>query len=204
MRTLASYKLSDNYTVYKTLYDGEFVKEDFLKRVVQNEKLYFYKSYDTENSLDINLVCDEFSSVDEIVYKHLRQDLNFSLDRIAKSSWVYIQTPEFNLEWMHTHEFLESTNRTNLRTLWTYVFYIQIPPNLKSGDGDIIFKTEDGNLHTFIPKEKEILIFPGDLPHIARPSQSGEIDRVVYAANINFDFSIRNSKNKKVKFEEYY
>lgn len=204
MQILEQFKLSEKYSVYKTLYTGVFSKQDFIIRAIQNEELYFYKSFKTENSLDINLICSEFSSIDTLVFSYLENNLNFNLDKVAKSSWIYIQTPEFDLEWMHTHEFLESTNRTKLRTQWTYVFYIQIPPNLKQGDGDIIFKTEDGKMHTFIPKEGEILIFPGDLPHIAKPSKSAKINRIVYAANINFNFNIKNKVNKRINFEEYY
>lgn len=204
MKNLQQFKLSEKYSVYRTVYTGKFCKEDFLTRVKQNEDLYFYKSFKNENSLDIILSCEEFKSIDDYVVSLLKSDLNLNTDRVAKSSWVYIQTPKFSLEWMHTHEFLESTNRTNLRTQWTYVFYVQIPLNLKEGDGNIIFKTEDGNMHTFIPKEKEILIFPGDLPHLATPSQSAKYDRIVYAGNMNLDFNIKNVPNKRVKFEEYY
>lgn len=204
MKNLEQFNLSKKYSVYRTFYTGEFSKENFLARVRQNEDLYFYKSFKTENSLDINLSCIEFKSIDDYVISLLKNDLNLNTEKVAKSNWIYIQTPEFDLQWMHTHEFLESTNRTNLRTQWTYVFYVQIPVNLKQGDGNIIFKTEDGNMHTFIPKEKEILIFPGDLLHIATPSQSGKYDRVVYAGNLNLDFKVKNNPNKRVKFEEYY
>lgn len=203
MRTLEQYKLSDKYTIYKTKYTGEFTKEDFLLRSAQNEALYFYKSFKSENSLDIELQCKEFQSVDKQVIQILKKDLKLEIDRVAKSSWIYIQVPEFNMHWMHTHEYLESSNRTNLRTQWTYVFYIQIPPDLKKGDGDIIFETENRNRHTFVPQEMDIIIFPGDLPHIAMPSQSGKIDRVVYAANINYDFNVRNTEKERVRFEEY-
>lgn len=201
---IEQFKLSDKYTIFRTKYNGGYLKEDFLKRTFQNESLYFYKSYKTENSLDIKLECDEFNSINSQVLDFLKEELQCNTDKVAKSSWVYIQSPEFKMHWMHTHEYLESTNRTNLRTQWTFVFYIQIPPNLKKGEGDIIFETEDKKRHTFVPNENDILIFPGHLPHIAMPTQSGKIDRIVYAANLNFDFSSRNSEKKKVKFEELY
>lgn len=199
---LEQFKLSDKYSVYKIQYTGGYSKERFIERTNQNESLYFYKSYKTDNSLDIQLECDEFNSVDNQVLDFLKNELSCNIDRVAKSSWVYIQVPAFNMEWMHTHEHLESSNRTKLKTQWTYVFYIQIPSNLKKGEGDIIFKTEDGNLHTFVPKENDILIFSGELPHIAMPTQSASIDRMVYAANINLDFTCKTDGNKKIKFED--
>lgn len=199
-----SFKLSDKYTIYKTKYNGIYSKESFLNRTYQNESLYFYKSFKTENSLDIEIECDEFNSVDSQVINFCKQQLGCDTSRIAKSRWIYMQVPEFNMHWMHTHEYLESTNRTNLKTEWTFVFYIQIPPNMNTGDGDIKFQTEDGILHTFIPTENDILIFPGDIPHIAMPSPSGEIDRIVYASNLNFNFDVRNLEKKRIKFEELY
>lgn len=105
---------------------------------------------------------------------------------------------------MHTHDYLESSNRTKLRTQWTFVYYIQVPENMKPGDGDIVFKTEDGNIHTFTPQENDILIFPGDLPHIAMPSQSAKEDRIVFAANFNFDTNYKNSGRERIKFEEVF
>lgn len=201
---LEQFKLHKEVSVFKSKYVGSFSKNDFILRSNQNEKLYFYKSFKTENSLDIYLQCEEFKSIDTQVYSLLESILNKSLNKISKSSWVYIQKPEFKLEWMHTHEFLESTNRTNLRTQWTYVFYIQIPENLPSGEGDLIFLTEDGTKHTFVPKEKDILIFPGDLSHIAMPCPSAKVDRIVYASNLNLDSTFRNTKNKKIRFEEYF
>lgn len=203
MRVLEQYSLSEKYTIYKTKYTGKFTKADFLKRSSQNEALYFYKSFKTENSLDIEIQCKEFHSVDNQVLDILTNNLNLKIERVAKSSWIYIQVPEFNMHWMHTHEYLESSNRTNLRTQWTYVFYIQIPEGMVEGDGNLIFETEDKKRHTFIPEELDILIFPGDLPHIAMPSQSGKIDRIVYAGNINYNFSERNKFNQRIKFEEY-
>lgn len=203
MKNIEQFRLSEKYSVYKAIYEGVYTKENFLQRSSENEKVYHSKSFKTENSLDIQIQCPEFKSVDSQVIQILTEHMGVNSSRVAQSSWIYIQVPEFNMEWMHTHEYLESSNRTNLRTQWTYVFYIQIPENMIPGDGDLLFKTEDQILHRFVPREKEILIFPGDLPHIAMPSQSGRIDRVVYAGNLNFDFSFKNELKERIRFEEY-
>lgn len=199
---LKQFKLSDKYSVYKTQYVGEYPKESFLMRTRENELLYFNKSYKTENSLDIELQCKEFKSVDSQILHFLKNKLNQNINRVAKSSWVYIQVPEFKMHWMHTHEHLESSNRTRLKTQWTFVYYIQIPPNTIKGEGDIIFKTEDNLEHRFTPSEGDILIFPGELPHLVMPTESATMDRVVYASNLNFDFNDKVDTHKRIKFEE--
>ena len=164
------FNLSKKYTVYKIKYNNRYSKDSFLKRTKENESLYFNRSYKNENSLDIHLECDEFTSVDNQVCKFLNTELNYNKDKVAKSSWVYIQ----------------------------------IPPNMKEGDGNIIFKSEDKKHHTFIPEVNDIFIFPGDLKHLVMPSQSGTIDRVVYASNLNSDFNYKTESNKKIKFDEIY
>jgi hypothetical protein len=49
--------------------------------------------------------------------------------------------------------------------------------------------TEDKKLHTFIPKENDIIIFPGTLYHMVTPIPNAEIDRIVYASNFNFNLN---------------
>lgn len=195
------YKLSKKYTIYKTTYDNTFSKEDFLKRIDQNESLYYSETYKIQNSLDVHVECEEFESVDKQALNFLRTKLFLSIDKFIRSSWIYIQIPGFKMEWMHTHDWIDSSNRTNLKTQWTYVFYIQIPPNLKNGEGDLIFKTEDGELHTFTPKENDIIFFPGDLPHMPTPTLCAVSDRIVYTTNINYDFNSFRETNKRIKFK---
>ena len=101
---------------------------------------------------------------------------------------------------MHTHDWLESSNRIKLKTNWTYVYYIQIPTNLKEDQGDLVFKTEDKNLHKITPKENEIIFFPGDIPHMPIPTIGSDINRIVYTSNINYDFNYFRETNKRVHF----
>lgn len=176
------FKLSNEYTVYRTKYSGEYSREDFIKRVTQNASLQSNKKYKSVESR-VYISCKEFDSVDRCVI----DTLDASADRVAKLSWVYTQKKDFTMI-MHKHDYLHyTTEKTNLETEWTCVFYIQIPKNLEQGEGDIVFMTEDKKLHTFIPKENDLLIFPGTLYHMVTPIPNAEIDRVVYASNFNFN-----------------
>ena len=178
---IEEFKLSNEYTVYRAKYDGEYSKQDFIKRVIQNASLRNTKPYKSVESR-VFISCKEFDSVD----RHVINALGSTADRIAKLSWVYTQKKDFNMI-MHKHDYLYyTTEKTSLKTEWTCVFYIQIPKNLDKGEGDIIFMTEDKKLHTFVPEENDILIFPGTLYHMVTPIPNAEIDRVVYASNFNF------------------
>ena len=197
---LESYKLSDKYTVYRTKYSGEYTKGNFLNRVTETEALFAGKTFDNHNSLQTYLECDEFHSVDRYALNCLREITSQKIERHFRSSWLYVQVPEFKLEWMHTHDWLESSNRIKLKTNWTYVYYIQIPTNLKEDQGDLVFKTEDKNLHKITPKENEIIFFPGDIPHMPIPTIGSDINRIVYTSNINYDFNYFRETNKRVHF----
>ena len=191
-------KLSDKYSLFKTRYTGPFTKNEFIKRVNQNEFIYSNQSDRTLNSVIFHLECNEFKSIDNMVLNLF--DIQ-SVDKIGKSSWIYTQIKEFKMEWMHTHEYLFSSNQTNLKTEWTYVFYIQIPTDLSNNEGNIIFKTEDDKLHSFEPNENDIFIFSGDIPHMAVPTTNSETKRIVYASNLSFNLDNKISDSRRIQFK---
>jgi len=193
-------KISEKYSLYKIRYNKSFSKDDFLKRVNQNKSLFVRESDKNSNSILIQFECDEFTSLDSFVIEIISNLFSIDTTYVAKSSWIYTQTKDFKMNWMHTHEYLHSSNHTNLKTQFTFVFYIQLPSDMNEGEGDIVFKTEDNKLHRFTPNEFDIFIFSGDLPHMAVPTQSSNENRIVYATNLCFDFKQRTS-NKRVQFK---
>jgi hypothetical protein len=196
-------KLSEKYTLYKTKYDGRFEKESFKKRIEENKNLYFYDSDKMSNSLLFYIECIEFNHVDEYVLDIFKKILDKEINVYSKSSWIYTQIQSFDMNWMHTHENLFSSNKTNLKTEYTFVFYIQIPKNLKDGEGDIVFKTEDNKLFNYSPEENDILIFPGEIEHMAVPTKSSNEDRLVYANNISFNLDKFVENKKPIRFKNY-
>ncbi len=193
-------KLSDKYDIFKLRYDGYYSKNNFLERVYQNKSLFANQIEAQSNSLLIQFECDEFNSLNKFIINKISELFSIDTTYVAKSNWIYTQTKNFKMNWMHTHEYLHSSNQTNLKTQYTFVFYIQIPSDIKNDDGNIVFKTEDGILHSFTPNEFDIFIFTGDLPHMAVPTQNSNEDRIVYACNLCFDFS-NVITNKRIQFK---
>jgi len=189
---MEKFKLSNKYTIYKFKYNAEYCKEKFIKRISQNKSIINQKK--DKNVEDRVLIeCDEFKSVSDYIVSILEIIGNRKINSVAKSSWVYTQKSDFNMI-MHKHDYLlYTTEKTKLKTEWTCVFYIQIPKNIMEGEGDIIFMTEDKKLHTFTPKENDIIIFPGTLYHMVTPIPNAEVDRIVYASNFNFNFNLNNT-----------
>ncbi len=196
-----TFNLSKEFTVYKTSYQSNFEQKQLLKRIEENKNLLFHKTDKYDNSILFFLECEEFKSIDNFGIEFYKKLKNIEKEYYAKSSWIYTQIKEFNMNWMHTHDYLVSSNKTDLKTQITFVYYIQIPNKTINNEGDIIFKTEDNKLYKYTPKENDMLFFSGDLQHMAVPTPNGEVDRIVYASNITFDFDSKIEKTKRIRFK---
>ena len=188
---MEKFKLSDQFTVYKAKYSGDYSKEDFIKRILKNKELIVKKTNKGIDEKRFILECDEFKSVDKFTISTLEEIEQRKIEKVAKFSWIYTQTREETMIDMHKHDFLHYyTEKTKLETDWTCVFYIQIPEGLGEEDGNIVFMTEDKKLHSFIPQENDLLIFSGKLGHMITPIPNAQAERVVYASNFNFNLTI--------------
>lgn len=196
-----TFVLSDEFTIYKTKFKSKFEKEQLIKRIEENKNLLFNSNDKNDNSIIFFLECEEFKTIDDFAINFYKNLKNIKTDYYAKSSWIYTQIKEFNMNWMHTHNYLVSSNKTDLKTQITFVYYIQIPNKINGNEGDIIFKTENNKFYKYTPTENDILFFSGDLQHMAVPTPNGEIDRLVYASNLNFDFNYKIDKNKRIRFK---
>lgn len=69
---------------------------------------------------------------------------------------------------------------------YTFVFYLQMPNNLKGDDGKLFIKDIDGSEYSILPKVGECIILKGDTPHAPLNAPSSEFDRIVLAGNVVF------------------
>lgn len=179
--------LSLTEQIYKLVYDGPFTKEDFLFRFEQNRKISTMQNVD---SVWIEFECNEFKSIDSLIFNTIKNKIiKGDIDYYAKHSWVYTQKKGYNLTYMHQHLILHSsTNRSLIKSDYTFTFYVKQPKNLNGDEGKIVFQTENKELHKFLPNEMDIFIFPASLRHTAIPTEKHEETRVVYAGNIAYNF----------------
>jgi len=86
----------------------------------------------------------------------------------------------------HNHKTITSqTNRPNPK--YTFVYYIQMPDNLKGDDGVLYMKDKEDNLFSILPENDDLLIMEGDLEHVPNYAPESIKDRIVLAGNVNFD-----------------
>jgi hypothetical protein len=184
--------LSDRYTIYKTKFESTFPKKDFIKRIEANKLLYFNSNVRNNHSLEVNLECPEFKYIDNFFINAIQKVVGCTTDRISKYSWVYSQTQDFAVNWMDNHKDLHRFRKSHINTEWVCVLYVQIPPDMVEGEGDLVFKTENNDIYKFTPQENDLLIFSGLLDHMTIPNQSSSIERISYVSN--FSFNLHNGK----------
>lgn len=186
-------KLSDKLTVYKTKFNNIFSKEDLKNRIEQNKSLYYDDRMKNNHSLEMNIECPEFAEIDNFFIKCLGTIDNVEIDRVSKFSWIYTQTKDFSEHWMHAHKKLHRFNKSHINTQWVCVYYIEIPFEMKKGEGDLLFKDENGEFFSLTPTENDVIIFGGDVQHMTVPNQSSDTNRISYVSNFNFNLK----KNEK-------
>lgn len=180
-------KLSDKYTVYKTKFKSKFSKGDLIKRIETNKLLYSRSNVRDNHSLEVSIKCPEFEYIDNFFVDTIQKITNCKTDKVSKYSWVYTQTQDFAVNWMDNHKDLHRFQKSHILTEWVCVLYVQIPPDMVHGEGDLVFRTENNSLHTFTPKENDLLIFSGLLDHMTVPNQSSSMNRISYVSNFSFD-----------------
>lgn len=180
-------KLSDKYTVYKTKFESKFSKGDFIRRIETNKLLYSRSNVRDNHSLEVSIECPEFQDADNFFVDTIQKITDCKTDKVSKYSWVYTQTQDFAVNWMDNHKDLHRFQKSHILTEWVCVLYVQIPPDMVHGEGDLVFRTENNDLHTFTPKENDLLIFSGLLDHMTVPNQSSSMNRISYVSNFSFD-----------------
>jgi predicted 2-oxoglutarate/Fe(II)-dependent dioxygenase YbiX len=188
-------KLSPKFIIYRGI-DNEFqnIKEECIKYSKINNSLVIYSKTQTRDNsiwMEINAKC--FLQINSKIKKFVEEISGREFTNYAEHFWVYTQTKGFDMEWMHQHLLVHPPGRSNVRTDYTFTYYLQTPTDIKGDEGHIIFETEDKVRHKFLPQEGDFFIFPADIRHTAVPTPNSEIDRIVYAGNLCLD--VENQAN---------
>lgn len=88
----------------------------------------------------------------------------------------------------HNHVELNILNKLP-PPLYTFVCYIQMPDNLKDNDAVLFMEDIDKHIYNILPKEGDIIVMKGDLPHVPNYAPNSVKDRIVLAGSIRMDFS---------------
>lgn len=186
-------KLSNNYTIYRDRYDGDYSINDFLELVEFNHNS---TTHTNNNSVWIEIESPVFDSINNKVKNNIESISGRKFTNWAKHHWVYTQRKGFNLEWMHQHKLIHPSNRSTIQTDYTFTFYLQTTDEVTGDEGKIVFQDEHGTRHSFLPTVGDIFIFPADIRHTAIPTPNSEKERIVYAGSYCLDIFNQKSYEK--------
>lgn len=182
-------KLSQKFVIYKG-YDYEFykLKNDCIKYAKLNDSLVIHSNpQNKNNSIWMEIKSECFLIINNLIKSYVEKVSNRKFKNYAEHFWIYTQTKGFNLEWMHQHLLVHPPGVSLIKTDYTFTYYLQTPTDISGDEGHIVFETEDGVRHKFLPKEGDFFIFPADIRHTAIPTPNSELDRIVYAGNLCLD-----------------
>jgi hypothetical protein len=177
-------KLSEKYTIYRDTYNNDYPIEDFLKLVEFNHKNVIHPEL---GSVWIEIESNVFDSIKNQIKDLIEKISGRKFSNWAYHNWIYTQTKGFDMEWMHRHLYVHPPGRSKILTDYTFTFYLQTTDEIEGDEGKIVFQTENGIKHKFLPKVGDIFIFPADIMHTAIPTPNSNKDRIVYAGSYCID-----------------
>lgn len=165
---------------------------DVYSIVTIKDDLNFTGELPFKNELsDIIKICIE--NCKKIFIEELKKEFN----KIEIGSWInvvrssnpvqFLDFPMNGLEKYHSHTIINEKNGSFIPDL-TFVYYIQMPNILKGDDGVLYILGDNQIEHKFLPEENDLIIMPGDLPHAPNNAPLSNIDRIVIAGNIGFQY----------------
>jgi len=145
--------------------------------------------------IDIKNKLDEIIQISINNCVELYKTKNIEFNVVQTDGWVNVVRAKNPVQ----SNFMEGQEKYHIHTeinkkmgmftpIYTYVYYIQMPNNLKNEDGVLWFKDSNDVEYSILPKEDELLIMPADIPHAPNSSPNSTVDRLVFAGNVGFGF----------------
>lgn len=201
--------------LYKTLTNFNECKEIILNECenliktqpeVEFDNFYYFDKYNDLNFLgEIEIK----SKLDEILYFSIKRcieiykiEYNIPFNRMDVDSWVHRIRAQNPVQFQgitseshryHTHSELEE-KRGIFTPNFTFIYYIQMPNNLKGEDGTLFLKGKTNKEYCILPEEGDLIIFPADVPHSPQWALNSTKDRIAFAGNVGFEY-IKNKKS---------
>jgi hypothetical protein len=160
---------------------------------------YITNSLKYNGTIDINMI----NELDKVLYSGIESSINIygqPFNEIKMDSWVNIVRTKNPVQknykpngalMFHNHVDLNILNKLP-PPLYTFVCYIQMPNNLSNNDAVLFMEDVDKKVFSILPKEGDVLIMKGDLPHVPNYAPNSTIDRIVLAGSIRMDSSKLN------------
>lgn len=198
---------SDSAHIYRTKLNMSEFKSELLEicnKIVENQPNVRTDGFGyNHTSGNINFMgeVEIKNTLDEVIQKGIDNCINIfknengEYNLVETDGWVNVvrakDPVQVNFkeggEKYHIHtEINKLTN--SFPPTYTYVYYIQMPNNLKDDDGVLYFKDKNDVEYSILPEEDDLIIMPAEIPHSPNKSLNSTKDRIVFAGNVGFRF----------------
>jgi len=153
------------------------------------------------NNLDFIGEIDIKTELDKVIQigidkcKEIYQETNSIYNKINAESWINVVRSEnpvqenFHNENQKYHVHTDINKKMKSFTPnYTYVYYIQMPDIMNDEDGVLYFKSKEGKEYWVRPEEDDLIIMEGDMPHSPNNAPNSNVDRIVLAGNVGFNY----------------
>ena len=163
--------------------------------------------YKMEWNRDLNFLGEIVieKKLDEIIQigidecKKIYEEKNVTYNKINTDSWVNVVRATNPVQFEFINGELNKTNKFHVHTdinketksfapNYTYVYYIQMPDVMEGEDGVLYFKGKNGQEYWIRPEEDDLIIMEADMPHSPNSALKSNVDRIVIAGNVGFEF----------------
>jgi hypothetical protein len=187
-------KLGSYINLYKVKYTPTSSKEDTLKSISQLIQL----QPENEGSDAYTYLNNKFNEIDEIEKKGIEICLEIEGANSNKpyhyDTWVNrvkAKDPVQKFGAMifgHPYHNHTEINKNMLRhnPKYTFIYYVQMPDNLRDDEGYLVLKDINGEVYSILPKEGEFIIHESHVDHYPKEATNSTVDRIVIAGNVGF------------------
>jgi len=154
---------------------------------------------DFTGKINVETKLDEIVQIGINACKKLYEEKHITYNKINTDAWVNVVRSKNPVQLQFKHEELRGIDKYHIHTdinkdtksfipHYTYVYYIQMPDVMNGEDGVLYFRGENGNEYWVRPEEDDMIIMEADMPHSPNNAPNSNVDRIVMAGNVGFDF----------------
>jgi hypothetical protein len=190
------------YRIKKTLIHS---KDEILNKIEKNSTYANIKQLKEDGSYNVGIQspfiirCNELNEIENTANEIAKEIYGY--DSFINNTWSFMLESDYKFPlknedengW-HDHLKVFALNNKLYKSNVTFIYYLQLPNNLKNDDGMLSFRINNGKIIRIMPEEGEYVVFSSDVMHRAELSPNSTIPRIVIAGNIHF---VKNIKIKK-------
>jgi hypothetical protein len=190
-------QLGEEITLYRVKYESKFTKEKIIESIL---KLIDLQPENIDSDA-FTYSKNKFIEIDDIEKKGVEICLdilkkeNKQFKKHYSDTWINRVKSKNPVQAFalflfghpyHNHDEINKNMKRYIPT-YTYIYYLQMPNNLKDDEGHLVLKDSKGNIFSILPEDGEFLIHKSNVDHYPKEANNSSIDRLVIAGNVGFN-----------------